>query len=53
VKLFGQVVRTLVNVVVLPVEVAKDFFTLGGVIVEKPSFTVEQLKKIKDEAGEE
>ena len=30
-KLFGQLIRTVVNVAVLPVAVAKDVLTLGGV----------------------
>lgn len=53
-KLFGQLIRTVVNVAVLPVAVVKDVFTLGGVTTEngKP-YTVEQLQKIKDEASEE
>ena len=53
-KLFGQIVRTIVNVAVLPVAVVKDVATLGGVCTKgdlKP-YTVEQLKKLKDEAGE-
>ena len=52
-KLFGQVVRTLVNTVTLPVAVAKDAFTLGGVCTDEPEpYTVQQLRKIKEEAGE-
>lgn len=30
-KLFGQIVRTLVNTAVLPVAIVKDVVTLGGV----------------------
>ncbi len=53
-KLFGQLVRTAVNVVLLPVAVIKDIGTLGGVCTRgnfKP-YTAEQLKKIKEEAKE-
>jgi hypothetical protein len=52
-KLFSQLVRTAVNVVTLPVAVAQDVLTLGGVVVEKPSYTVELLKKIKEESRED
>lgn len=53
-KLFGQIIRTLVNVAELPVEAAKDVFTLGGVALDrKKTFTREQLEKIKNEAGED
>ena len=53
-KLFGQLVRTVVNVVTLPVAVAKDVFTLGGIATEKDQpYTVEKLKQIKDEASDE
>lgn len=52
-KLFAQIVRTVVNVATLPIAVAKDVFTLGGVATEheQPN-TVEKLKQIKDEASE-
>ena len=53
-KLFGQLVRTVVNTALLPVAIVKDVCTLGGVSVdeEKP-FTVQQIEKIKREASEE
>lgn len=53
-KLFGQLVRTVVNVALLPVAVVKDVVTLGGIASEngKP-YTVEQLQKLKDEASED
>lgn len=52
-KLFGQIVRTLVNVATIPVAVAKDVVTLGGVATENGQpYTVEKLKQIKDEAQE-
>jgi hypothetical protein len=54
-KLFGQIVRTVVNVALLPVAVLKDVATLGGVCTKGDfePYTAEQLKKIKDEAGEQ
>lgn len=54
-KLFGQVVRTVVNVVLLPVAIVKDVGTLGGVATKGrlEPYTVEQLKRIKDEASED
>lgn len=52
-KIFGQLVRTVVNVATLPVAVVKDVFTLGGVATENGQpYTVEKLKQIKDEASE-
>jgi hypothetical protein len=52
--LFGALVRTAVNVVTLPVAVAKDVITLGGVASDNGrSYTVEKLKQIKDEASED
>lgn len=53
-KLFGQVVRTIVNTAMLPVAIVKDIGTLGGVCTkgEFEPYTAEQLKKIKDEAQE-
>lgn len=54
-KLFGQLVRTIVNTAMLPVEVAKDVLTLGGVCTkgELEPYTAERLKKLKEEAGED
>jgi len=49
-SLFGKVIRTAVNVAVLPVKVAADVVTLGGVSGGRGSYTVEQLQRIKDEA---
>jgi len=53
-KLFGQIVRTVVNTALLPIAVAKDVLTLGGVCTkgDLQPYTVEQLKKLKDEASE-
>ncbi len=51
-ELFGQVVRTVVNVATLPVSVAKDVVTLAGAIDNngKPH-TAEKLEQIKREAS--
>lgn len=52
-KLFGAVVRTTVNVALLPVAVAKDAITLGGTTTDRRrSYTAAHLDKIKDEASE-
>lgn len=52
-KLFGQIVRTVVNTALLPVAVAKDVLTLGGAATgEREPYTVQQIEKLKDEAGE-
>lgn len=51
-KLFGQLVRTVVNVATLPVAVAQDVFSLGGVALDRDEpFTVSKLKQLKDEAS--
>jgi len=53
-KLFGQVVRTLVNVALVPVAVAKDVLTLGGVATGNPTtYTREHVERLKAEAGED
>ncbi len=52
-KIFGQIVRTVVNVATLPVELTKDVFTLGGIATDqRKPYTLQQLEKIKDEASE-
>jgi len=33
-KLFGQIVRTVINVATLPVSIVKDICTLGGIATE-------------------
>ena len=52
-KLFGQLVRTVVNIATLPVAVAKDVVTLGGALVDEESATKKNLQKLKDEASED
>lgn len=49
-KLFGQIVRTVVNVALLPVAVAKDVMTMGAV-GEPQTFTAEAIERIKEEAS--
>lgn len=51
-KIFGQLVRTAINTVLLPVAVVKDVVTLGNAASEDAPFTVQQIEKIKDEAEE-
>lgn len=53
-KLFGQLIRTAVNIVALPVEIVKDVVTLGGVASkgELEPYTAERLKKLADDARE-
>ena len=50
--MFGKIVATAINVATLPVAVAKDVVTLGGVSTkgEFEPYLVEKLKQIKDEA---
>jgi hypothetical protein len=49
-SLFSAIVKTVVNVAVLPVAVAVDVVTLGGVVTDKPSATLTQIEKIKEES---
>ena len=51
-KLFGQLVRTAVNIALLPVAVVKDVVTLGGVVTDENSAILDALKELKDEAEE-
>lgn len=52
-KLFSQIIRTVVNTALLPVAVTKDVLTLGGTITDKrETYTAEQIQKLKDEAEE-
>jgi len=54
VKLFGQIVRTAVNVATLPATLVMDIFTLGGIATgESKPYTLQQLEKLKKEASEE
>jgi hypothetical protein len=49
--LFGKIVKTAVNVATLPVAVAKDVVTLGGVSTDqKQPYTAQKLQQIKDDA---
>lgn len=53
-KLFGQIVRTVVNVASLPVAIGKDVVTLGGVLTDDDeSATRQALERLKDEASDE
>jgi len=53
-KLFGQIIRTVVNTALVPVAVAQDVLTLGGAATGKrESYTREQIERLKDEAGED
>ena len=49
-SLFGKLVRTAVNVIALPVAVAKDVVTLGNIASGDAPYTVQQIEKLKDEA---
>lgn len=56
-KLFGQLVRTAVNVALLPVEIVKDVATAPlRVMVDEShrvgEHTKNRLETLKDEAGE-
>ena len=56
-KLFGQIVRTTVNIAIVPLAVAKDVVTLGGVVTgdTDPGLhtTKQAIQKLKDEASDD
>ncbi len=53
-KLFGQLIRTAVNVATLPVAIAKDAITLGRRSDDQTvSRTREHLERLKSEASED
>lgn len=50
-SLFGALIKTAVNVATLPVSVAADAFTLGGVANDRDEpYTVRHLRMLKREA---
>lgn len=49
-SLFGKLVSTAINVVTLPVAVAKDVVTLGNFGSNRGSYTVQKLEQTKREA---
>ena len=53
-SLFGAIIRTAVNVVAIPVAVAKDVITLGAKAADDgESYTAEAIEKLKDEADDD
>jgi hypothetical protein len=53
-KIFGQIVRTLVNTAMLPVAVAKDVIEPERLFDEdEKTHTAEHIEKLKKEAGED
>lgn len=49
--LFGKLVATAINVATLPVAVAKDVVTMGGISTRSgKSAIVQKLQQIKDES---
>ncbi len=53
-KIFGQLIRTAVNVATLPVAIGMDALTLGGTMNGKDEpYTVKVVKQLKDEAQED
>lgn len=53
-SLFGKLVKTAVNVTLLPVAIVKDVYTLGGIATEQPKpYTQQRLEKLADDAEED
>lgn len=52
-SLFGKLVKTAVNVAEIPLAVAKDVLTLGGVATgEDQTYTRQLVEKIKEDADD-
>lgn len=52
-KIFGQLVRTTINLASLPIAVVKDAVTLGGAAIDRRrSFTEDAIDRLKAEAEE-
>lgn len=52
-SLFGKMIKTALNVAEIPLAVAKDALTLGGVCTGKDeTYTRELVEKIKEDADE-
>ena len=49
-SLFGAIIKTVVNVVTLPVDVLKDACTMGGALIDEESAIKQKLKQIKEDA---
>lgn len=52
-SLFGAIVKTVVNVVTLPVAVVKDVVTLGNIASGDEPYTIQKIQQIKEEANED
>lgn len=53
-KLFGQLIRTAVNVALLPIAAVADVTTLGGTMNGKDQpYIVKAIERLKEEAEEE
>ncbi len=49
-SLFGSILKTVVDTAILPIEIAKDVVTLGGVATGKSeTYTSKQLNKLADD----
>lgn len=52
-SLFGAIVKTVVNIVTLPVAVVKDVVTLGNIASGDEPYTIQKIEQIKKEANED
>ncbi len=54
--LFGKLIRLTIDTATLPLDVAKDVVTLGGVVTEEESSVAKKLRKLQaevDDLGED
>ena len=49
-SIFGSILKTVIDTATLPIEVAKDVVTLGGVVTgEHQTYTDKRLEKLSDD----
>ena len=52
-SIFGSLLKTVIDTATLPIDIAKDVVTMGGVMTERQEpYTVSKLKKIDRDLGD-
>ena len=50
-RIFGKITKGLIDSALLPIDIAKDIVTLGGINTnQEEPYTVKKIKKLRDEA---
>lgn len=47
--LFGNIFKVAIDLVETPIALVKDVVTMGGVLEDRGSYTVEKLQELKDD----